>query len=80
MHTSLINVYLGGVALLIAAIAMNLVAKSFQLKTWYDYILYAKDAGIGPATSSLGVASAVFLFGVYPLVLGLVIELIIAKR
>ena len=65
----MIRYYFIGLAVLIIAIFANYIAGVFQWKTWYDFLQQAtKDE---PLWSSLKIMDLLWLFILYPLLLGL---------
>lgn len=63
---------LTGLAILIAAIVVNIGAGAAGLTLWYSYLNQIQSVGFAQATQSAGAASLLFLYFVYPLILGLV--------
>ena len=61
----MIKYFLIGVIILISAILANIIAAKLGLKTWYDFL-----NGICNGTS-LKLMDYLWLFGIYPLILGL---------
>ena len=70
MNTIIIILILGWVVLL-AAICLNIVAKMIRLTTWYDFLLLIKDHKV-KALKRISLVSYLFLFIIYPAILGLV--------
>ena len=60
----MIKYYFIGVIILISAILANIIASKLGLKTWYDFL-----NSIG--NSSLKLMDYLWLFGIYPQILGL---------
>ena len=60
----MIKYYFIGVIILISAILANIIAAKLGLKTWYDFL-----NSIG--NSPLKLMDYLWLFGIYPLILGL---------
>ena len=50
-----------GLAILVVAIALNVLATQLHIKTWYDFAQQPKDTNL---------ISYIWLFAVYPLALG----------
>jgi hypothetical protein len=67
----LVKIYLAGVAVLIAAILLNLLSGWLGLATWYSFLSQASEKGLGPALQSLTPVDYLFLIVVYPGLLGL---------
>ena len=61
----MIKYYFIGVMILIVAIVANIAAAKLGLKTWYDFL-----NGLGSG-SSLRFMDCLWLFAIYPLLLGL---------
>ena len=59
----MIKYYFIGVIILISAILANIIASKLGLKTWYDFL-----NSIG--NSSLKLMDYLWLFGIYPIILG----------
>jgi hypothetical protein len=57
---------------LMLAILVNFAANLLNLMTWYEFIKFISANGMIEAFSSLSVLSALFLFVIYPFVLGLI--------
>jgi len=60
----MIKYYFIGVIILISAILANIIASKLGLKTWYDFLNSIEN-------SSLKLMDYIWLFGIYPLILGL---------
>ena len=60
----MIKYYFIGVIILLSAILANIIVAKLGLKTWYDFL-----NSIG--NSSLKLMDYLWLFGIYPLILGL---------
>jgi hypothetical protein len=67
----LVKIYLAGVAVLIAAILLNLLSGWLGLATWYSFLSQASEKGLAPALQSLTLVDYLFLIVVYPGLLGL---------
>ena len=61
---------------LVVAIIINFFAKLIRLNTWYDYLSKIGDIGFLKASSDIGIYSLIFLYILYPLLLGLSLLLI----
>jgi hypothetical protein len=68
---SLFRIYLAGLAILVAAVGLNLLAAQIGLATWYSFLSLLPEAGLLPALSSLKPFDYFFLFLLYPGLLGL---------
>ncbi|RPG56680.1 MAG: hypothetical protein CBD95_004400 [Flavobacteriales bacterium TMED235] len=64
----MIKFYFIGLTVLSVAILANIIAAKLSLKTWYDFL-----NSIG--NSSLTLMDYLWLFGIYPLILGLIAKL-----
>ncbi len=65
-----------GWMILVAALAVNVVASTLGVTTWYDYVTSISVLGLKTATFSLRVHEHIFLFVIYPGILGFVVYLI----
>jgi hypothetical protein len=59
----ILKAFIAGVAILIGAIVINGFAMHFKITTWYDYLKSKKK-------KKLNLLSILFLFIIYPLLLG----------
>lgn len=64
-----IKIYFTGIVILVVAIGANIIASYLGFKTWYDFL-----EGLGNGLS-LSILDILWLFILYPLILGLSIEL-----
>ena len=69
MHYLLLYL-LTGWAILIMAILLNGLANKLRLQSWYGYIQCIVDRGWLEATRETGVISVIFMYFIYPLLLG----------
>jgi hypothetical protein len=60
-----------GAGILVVAIIANGLATAVGLTTWYGFIAAIQDEGIPAAFRSAGAPSLLFLFVLYPSILGL---------
>jgi hypothetical protein len=67
----LVKIYFAGVAVLVAAILLNLLSGWLGLATWYSFLSQVSEKGWGPALHSLTPVDYLFLIVVYPGLLGL---------
>jgi hypothetical protein len=67
-----LKIYLGGILVLIGAILINLMAGLFGWTTWYGFLKLVGETGFAEALRTLSGIQLVFLFGLYPLGLGLI--------
>jgi len=65
-----------GYGILIGAIIINIFASLFGLSTWFDYAEKIQSEGFAAASSSVGVLSLLFMYVVYPALLGGIVLLI----
>jgi len=70
--------YLIGVIVLIGIQFLNLIAIFLNIPTWYNILLAAMQQDISIPFSSLSIYAILYLFLVYPLVLG-VLAYVISK-
>jgi len=68
-----------GLGILFLAIILNIVASFFDISTWYDFLTQLKNEGLGNAMRKTSLVSLIFLFIIYPFLLGLVAYFILAR-
>jgi hypothetical protein len=68
---TLLKIYLAGMAVLVAAIGLNLLANLLGLSTWYDFLGTVSQQGLMAALRRLSVLDYLFLIVLYPFLLGL---------
>ncbi|MCF7910698.1 hypothetical protein K9L16_03435 [Candidatus Pacearchaeota archaeon] len=73
----LLKILVTGIAILIGAIFMNFLAKKFSIATWYEFLEDVKFDGFSRAIKFQRNISLVFMFIIYPLLLGLIAWLIL---
>ena len=61
-----------GLAILITAIILNVLANLMNINTWYAFINNIRELGLFKALRSTNILSWLFLFIVYPMLLGTV--------
>jgi hypothetical protein len=66
-----LKIHLAGMAVLMAAIGLNLLANILGLSTWYDFLGAASQQGLMAALRRLSVLDTLFLIVLYPFLLGL---------
>ena len=66
------HVFVVGFAILIGAIIVNILAGVLGLNTWYSFAIEIGKSGFFSALKGQGVVSLLFLFVVYPFLLGLI--------
>lgn len=71
--------YITGFGILITAILVNLIATHLEISTWYSFLKNIGQEGFSGALNNPEICSFIFLFMVYPLVLGYISWLIIKK-
>jgi hypothetical protein len=67
----IIKIFLAGWAVLIAAILLNLIAGRLGIESWYPFVEQAGKDGFLKAFSKASFISKLFLFVIYPALLGL---------
>jgi hypothetical protein len=67
----LLRIYLAGMAVLLAAIGLNLLANFMGLSTWYDFLGTVSEQGLMAALRRLSALDYLFLIVLYPFLLGL---------
>ncbi len=65
------KIYLSGAVILAGAIVVNAIAYYFSIPTWYDLFQLVPQKGLAEALGGLSPGSVLFLFLVYPFLLGL---------
>jgi FtsH-binding integral membrane protein len=76
VHQNFLKFFIFGWYILVIAIIINFFAKLIKLNTWYDYLTKIGDIGFLKASSGIGMYSLIFLYIIYPLLLGLSLFLI----
>lgn len=69
----LIDIFLSGIIILIGVILINLVARVLKLNTWYDFINQIANQSLKQSFVSQGIINLIFLFLIYPLLLGFIV-------
>ena len=69
-----------GWVILIVAIVVNALSSQFGVSTWYSYARSISSVGFYEATLSLPVLNIIFLYFVYPSILGAVVKLAVDRR
>ncbi len=64
------NIFLSGVLILFIAIIANVLAAAIGLFTWYDFLKNIQANGFLETIKNTGILDFVFLFLIYPSVLG----------
>ncbi|MFW6025900.1 MAG: DUF7672 family protein [Candidatus Woesearchaeota archaeon] len=65
------KILLTGIGVLVFAIIANFIAMNLNITTWYDFIEEIRELGFFEAIKAQSIGSLIFLFLIYPLVLGL---------
>lgn len=65
-----LKIYVLGVWVLMVAVLANIAASMFGVATWYDFIFQISKLGFVEAFLSLKFTSVLFLFFLYPALLG----------
>lgn len=63
-------IFLTGLLILVTAIILNLLAQTLGLATWYSFLNQVQVTDLVSSLRSLSLLSSLFLFFVYPLLLG----------
>ena len=63
----MVRIYIIGISILIVAIIANFCAKIVGISTWYDFL----NSFINPAISNFKFIDYLWLFLIYPFILGL---------
>lgn len=61
-----------GIGILIGAIIINIAATSLEITPWNKLFTQANDEGLSKTFKELSFVSWIFLFIIYPLLLGLI--------
>jgi hypothetical protein len=76
----LLRVYLVGLAVLAGAIVVNVLAGAVGLKTWYDVLKPIPELGVIAVARTLTLPDILFLFVLYPALLGLCAYFVMGVR
>jgi hypothetical protein len=76
----ILRIYLAGLAVLAGAIVVNMLAGAAGLKTWYDVLKPIPEVGMMAVVRTLTVPEILFLFLLYPALLGLCAFLVFRVR
>jgi hypothetical protein len=66
-----LKIFFAGIAILLAAILLNMLASSLGLQTWYTFLNAIEQQGLASTLKMLKVTDYFFLFLTYPFLLGL---------
>lgn len=69
-HIPLFTYYCSGLSILVVAIILNLTATRIGVLTWYDFLRIAAERGFVATAFSTSPDTLLFLFCLYPLLLG----------
>lgn len=64
-----IHIFIVGVVILVGAIIINLIASALGLSTWFKFVADVQADGFA-AFAKQGILSLLYLFVIYPAVLG----------
>ena len=70
MSQPFVTIAAAGYTILIGAIILNILATTFGIVTWYGFLESATAHGFFGAIRQSGIISVVYLFVLYPLLLG----------
>jgi hypothetical protein len=73
-----LTIYFYGIVVLVVAIIANATAKSIGVSTWFDFLSDIGQVKFLVKLKSLSLSSILFLFVLYPLLLGF--SLVIAEK
>lgn len=73
-----LKIYLWGIIILISAILFNLISSYLKVSNWYSFLNQAREIGFIQSLSQQNLFSLIFLFLIYPLLLGLAVFLIVS--
>jgi hypothetical protein len=65
-----LRIFLIGIIILVGAIIINVLASLLGLQTWFSFIELTTNKGLNSAFKEVGFVSLLYLFVVYPFVLG----------
>ena len=65
------RIYLAGLVILAGAVVVNIVAGAIGVKTWYEVLKPIPEEGIKAVVRTVAVWDVLFLFVLYPALLGL---------
>lgn len=68
----ILKIFLIGFIILFFAIIINLIANYFNINGWYSFLNSINDIGLKESFLKQSLISLVFLFLIYPFLLGLV--------
>ena len=71
----MLKLYMDGAVVLVGAILVNIGAKFMDVTTWFQFANDIAFKGFGEAVSGQSPLSLLFLFVVYPLILGFLVRM-----
>lgn len=77
MAQTILSILATGIGILFVAILLNLIANFFGWSTWYDYLTSMQADGWGKTHQNIDWWSLIFMYMVYPFLLGLTAYLLI---
>lgn len=77
MQMSLLKIFAVGWGILIGAILLNFLASKFGIIGWYEFLYNIGKLGFAKTLESTSPLSLIFLFIIYPFLLGLVAYMIL---
>ena len=66
-----LHAYIMGLVILVIAIILNLIANTLKITMWFTYLPMIKEVGFFKASIEVGILSILFMYVIYPLLLGL---------
>lgn len=72
IYNQLWHIYAVGFAILLGAMVINILATYLGLSTWYSFAGKIAGQGIGKALAEESILSMIFLFIIYPGLLGVI--------
>jgi len=70
-----LKAYSGGLIILVVAILANIIAVKLNCSTWFSFIDKINEKGFSKAFSEQSLGSLLFLFLIYPFLLGIFVLL-----
>ncbi len=70
MSHTFLTIAAAGYTILVGAIVLNILATALGIVTWYGFLESATAHGFFGAMRQAGIISVVYLFALYPLLLG----------
>jgi hypothetical protein len=69
------KIYIAGLIILIVAILLNIIATNLRISTWFSLIKEINENGFTKTINNQSIISILFLFLIYPFLLGLFVFL-----